>query len=93
MQMFRARCSACRWQFDVVVLPLPITIAAGAMGNTCCPMCANRDGNTVGEARALFEVEREHKAKLELRRSIERRDTIICPPASAPDHKIEGTAP
>lgn len=62
MQMFRARCRDCQWEFDVVALPMPITLAARAIGKTCCPMCANRVGNVVAPSRQLTDLERAHKA-------------------------------
>lgn len=68
MQMFRAACGKCQWVFDVVVLPLPVTIAAGAMENTCCPMCGNRKRNTCAPARALTLGENAHKTGLEAAR-------------------------
>lgn len=82
MQMFRATCRDCGWVFDVVVLPLPITLAARACERTCCPMCANRVGNTVGAARTLSDDERSHKLRLEAQRAGKSGDVNLCPPLS-----------
>lgn len=64
MQMFRARCRDCQWEFDVVALPMPISKAAEAMGKACCPMCGNRAGNVVAPSRPLTDLERAHKTSL-----------------------------
>lgn len=82
MQMFRATCRDCGWVFDVVVLPLPITLAARAMEKTCCPMCANRVGNTVGAARALTDAEHAHKCRIEAQRAGKSAGVNLCPTLS-----------
>lgn len=69
-QMFRARCRACTWDFDVVTLPLPLKEAARVIGNATCPMCANKGGNTCAEPRDLTEAERVHKLALLARAAI-----------------------
>lgn len=61
MQMFRGQCQACNWQWDVVVLPMPVTEAARVISDTSCPMCGNRHGNSVGDPRPLTEAEKSHK--------------------------------
>lgn len=80
MQMFRATCRKCGWTFDVVALPLPLTLAVRAMENTCCPMCTNCVDNTIGAQRALTDAERAHKAKLEVQRLA--TEINLCPPQS-----------
>lgn len=68
MQMFRAKCAGCDWSFDVVVLPMDLTLAADLMMQSNCPMCGNCEANTVAPARELTDEERSHKAALEAQR-------------------------
>lgn len=62
MHMLRGRCDACGWEYDIIVLPMPLAIAAQAMAAPHCPICGNRAGNTVTAPRSLTEDERIHKA-------------------------------
>jgi predicted nucleic acid-binding Zn-ribbon protein len=59
-QMTRARCQRCSHVHDLAALPLPVTDAVEAMIRAC-PMCGNRRGNTVAQARDLTEAEQVEK--------------------------------
>jgi len=64
MQMFRTKCAACDWTFDVAALPMPITAAARVMKHAACPMCGNVKDNTCGASRPLTREEALHKSRL-----------------------------
>jgi hypothetical protein len=61
VHMFRATCKSCGWLFDVCAVPMPLAKAAVNMANATCPLCGNREGNTVGAARPLTDDEMNHK--------------------------------
>lgn len=63
MQMMRARCSECNWEYDVIALPIPAQ-AIKSVGKAPCPMCGNVKANTLSTPRALTEWEAEHKRQL-----------------------------
>lgn len=60
MQMFCGTCSACGWTYDCIAVPMPLYLAAERIKSAHCPMCGNRDGNTVGPTRDLTDPERAH---------------------------------
>lgn len=60
MQMFRATCGACGWTYDCIAIPVPILLAADLIQSSHCPMCGNRNRNTVGAIRDLTDAERAH---------------------------------
>lgn len=64
MQMLRARCHDCGWEYDCVALPMPMADACRAMAAACCPMCGNRDQNAVAPPRQLTAPEATFKADL-----------------------------
>lgn len=64
MQMLRARCAACSWEYDCVSLPIPVPAACRAMSGMCCPICGNPGGNLVAPPRALTDAEQRHKDKV-----------------------------
>lgn len=65
MKMVRAECHECGWLFDVVAIPLRLEVAARAMGACSCPICGNRDRNTLDAPRELTDAEAAHKRAFE----------------------------
>lgn len=64
MQMLRAKCARCEWEYDVVTLPMSAALAPRVMLSSACPMCGNRKANTIASPRLLSDVEAGHKRKV-----------------------------
>jgi len=65
MTMTRGRCKRCVWEFDLVAPPMPVTEAAKACREKCCPMGGTGSGEVmVCTSRALTAEELAHKQKV-----------------------------